>query len=146
MSRGPLRVSRAFGAVCALIAVFVLTSLIVSGQAGATNGEWRHWGADLGNTKYSPLDQINRDNVKNLRVAWRWKADNFGPRPWMYRLDEGARGDMAPRSVSRGVEYWTDGKQARIILITRGYRMVSLDARTGLPDPAFGRQGLRPRL
>ena len=179
MSRGPLRVSRAFGAaICALIAVFAITSLIVSGQAGATNGEWRHWGADLGNTKYSPLDQINRDNVKNLRVAWRWKADNFGPRPqhnleatplmiggvlyttagtrpsvaaidgatgetlWMYRLDEGARGDMAPRSVSRGVEYWTDGKQARIILITRGYRMVSLDAKTGLPDPAFGRDGI----
>ena len=56
-------------------------SLMVSGQTGVKNGEWPHWGADLGNTKYSALDQINRDNVKNLRVAWRWKADNFGPRP-----------------------------------------------------------------
>src|SRR5687767_15379140 len=61
---------------------------------------------------------------------------------WTYRLDEGARGDRAPRSVSRGVEYWTDGKQARIILITRGYRMVSLDAKTGLPDRAFGSNGI----
>jgi quinoprotein glucose dehydrogenase len=40
------------------------------------------------------------------------------------------------------VEYWTDGKQARIILITRGYQLVSLDAKTGLPDPAFGRNGV----
>ena len=164
--------------VVPLAAIVAGTSLMVSGQTGAKNGEWPHWGADLGNTKYSALDQINRDNVKNLRVAWRWKADNFGPRPqnnleatplmiggvlyttagtrpsvaaidgatgetlWTYRLDEGARGDMAPRSVSRGVEYWTDGKQQRIILITRGYRMVSLDAKTGLPDPAFGRSGV----
>src|SRR5688572_32166263 len=35
----------------------------------------------FGNSKYSSLDQINRDNVKNLRVAWRWKSENFGPRP-----------------------------------------------------------------
>jgi quinoprotein glucose dehydrogenase len=152
--------------------------MLVSGQSGAANGEWPHWGADLGNSKYSPLDQINRDNVKTLRIAWRWKSDNFGPRPqnnmeatplmvggvlyttagfrpnvvaidaatgetlWTYRIDEGERGDRAPRSVSRGVEYWTDGKQARIILITRGYRLVSLDAKTGLPDRAFGNDGI----
>ncbi|MEO5741497.1 MAG: hypothetical protein ABIS29_12975 [Vicinamibacterales bacterium] len=39
---------------------------------------------------------------------------------WTYRLDEGPRGYMAPRSVSRGVEYWTDGTQQRILMITRG--------------------------
>src|SRR5687768_10119793 len=161
-----------------LAVIFAGTSLLLSGQTGVTNGEWPHWGADLGNTKYSALDQITRDNVKNLRVVWRWKADNFGPRPqnnleatplmvggvlyttagfrpnvvaidaatgetlWVYRLDEGQRGDRAPRSVSRGVEYWTDGKQARIILVTRGYQLVSLDAKTGIPDPAFGRNGI----
>ena len=31
-----------------------------------------------GSTAYSPLDQINRDNVKNLQVAWTWKFDNYG--------------------------------------------------------------------
>src|SRR5688500_14351504 len=169
---------RIFLRIFPLMAIFAASSLMVSGQNGIKNGEWPHWGADLGNTKYSALDQINRDTVKNLRVAWRWKADNFGPRPqnileatplmiggvlyttagtrpsvaaidgatgetlWTYRLDEGARGDMAPRSVSRGVEYWTDGKQQRILLITRGYRLVSLDAKTGLPDPSFGRAGI----
>jgi quinoprotein glucose dehydrogenase len=61
---------------------------------------------------------------------------------WSYRIDEGVRGDRAPRSVNRGVEYWTDGKQARIILVTRGFQLVSLDARTGLPDPAFGINGV----
>ena len=159
-------------------ALVVTISAFVSGQTGAKNGEWPHWGADHGNTKYSPLDQINRDNVKDLRVAWRWKSENHGPRPqnnmegtplmiggvlystagfrpnvvaidgatgetlWVYRIDEGQRGDRAPRSVSRGVEYWTDGKQERILLMTRGYQLVSLDAKTGLPDPKFGKNGV----
>jgi quinoprotein glucose dehydrogenase len=29
-------------------------------------------------SRYSPLDQINRDNVKNLQVAWTWRFDNYG--------------------------------------------------------------------
>src|SRR5579862_4327215 len=43
--------------------------------------EWRYYGGDAASTKYSPLDQINKDNVKNLKIAWRWKAENFGARP-----------------------------------------------------------------
>jgi len=33
------------------------------------------------NQRYSPLAAINRDNVADLEIGWRWKADNFGPRP-----------------------------------------------------------------
>src|SRR5262249_10154245 len=47
-------------------------------QGAPTNGEWRRIGGDGGNTRYSPLDQINADNVKNLKIAWTWKGDNFG--------------------------------------------------------------------
>src|SRR5215813_11847845 len=47
-------------------------------QQGTKNGEWRSYGGEAGSTRYSPLDQINRDNVKNLQVAWSWKFDNFG--------------------------------------------------------------------
>jgi quinoprotein glucose dehydrogenase len=50
-------------------------------QSGARVGEWRSYGADLANTRYSPLDQINAGNFKNLEVAWRFKTDNLGPRP-----------------------------------------------------------------
>ena len=39
-------------------------------QQGASDGEWRYWGGDAGSTRYSPLDQITRDNVATLRVAW----------------------------------------------------------------------------
>jgi len=148
-------------------------------QQGAANGEWRYYGGDAGNSKYSPLDQINAKNVKELEIVWRWKADNFGPTPdynwevtplmiggvlyftagsrrdvvavdaatgetrWMYRLDEGERGDRAPRKQNRGLAYWTDGKDdARLLLITPGYQLVALDAKTGRPIPTFGKDGI----
>ncbi|MGH9784730.1 MAG: hypothetical protein ACRD88_11130, partial [Terriglobia bacterium] len=43
-------------------------------QSGTTGGEWRAYGGDRGSTKYSPLDQINRDNVSRLQIAWRRPA------------------------------------------------------------------------
>jgi quinoprotein glucose dehydrogenase len=62
---------------------------------------------------------------------------------WMYRLDEGIRWQKAPRQFAgRGPTYWTDGKDERVIVVTPGYHMVSLDARTGLPDPHFGTNGV----
>ncbi len=47
-------------------------------QHGASDGEWRSYGGDVGGTKYSPLDQITRDNFEQLEVAWRWSTvDDF---------------------------------------------------------------------
>ena len=43
-------------------------------QYGATNGEWRTYGGDLGGTKYSPLDQIDASNFADLEIAWRWES------------------------------------------------------------------------
>jgi quinoprotein glucose dehydrogenase len=37
-------------------------------------GEWRYYGGDSGSTKYSPLDQVNRDNVGKLRIVWTWES------------------------------------------------------------------------
>jgi len=36
--------------------------------------EWPAYGGDAGNSKYSPLSRINRSNVKDLRIAWRWRS------------------------------------------------------------------------
>lgn len=47
---------------------------IVAQQKTNSAGEWRSYGGDKGFTRYSPLDQINKDNVKNLRVVWRRPA------------------------------------------------------------------------
>ena len=62
---------------------------------------------------------------------------------WMYRLDEGIRWQKAPRQFAgRGPSYWTNGTEERVIVVTPGYHMVSLDAKTGRPDPSFGRNGV----
>ncbi len=41
----------------------------------------------------------------------------------------------------RGVAYWSDGENARILMAANDAWLWSLDAATGLPDPAFGQQG-----
>ena len=56
---------------------------------------------------------------------------------WMYRLDEGARGQTVARTVNRGLSYWSDGKgDNRILLISPGYQLVALNARNGQVIPA----------
>src|SRR5947199_2886054 len=148
-------------------------------QQGARNGEWRYYGGDAGTTKYSALDQIDAKNVKDLKVVWEWKSQNFGRRPdfnwevtplmaggvlyftagtrrdtiavdaatgetlWMYRLDEGQRGAMVARTVNRGLAYWSDGKgDARILVISPGFQLIALNAKTGAPISGFGKDGL----
>ena len=61
---------------------------------------------------------------------------------WSHRESEGARADASPRQLSgRGVTYWTDGKDERIFYVTQGYRLVALDAKTGISIASFGQQG-----
>jgi quinoprotein glucose dehydrogenase len=162
------------------LAICVLACMLpVSGQTGAKNGEWRSYGGDVGNTHYSPLDQITAGNFSKLQVAWRFKTDNLGPRAefnfegtplmangvvystagtrrsvvaldaasgellWVHGEHEGARGTAAPRQLSgRGLSYWTDGREERILYVTPGYRLVALDAKTGNLVPTFGTGGI----
>jgi quinoprotein glucose dehydrogenase len=68
-----------------------------------------------------------------------------GEQKWMYSMDEGERATRwAPRQLSgRGLSYWTDGKgDDRVIYVTTGYRLVSLNAKTGQPVGSFGDKGV----
>jgi len=61
---------------------------------------------------------------------------------WTHREDEGKRGEDAPRRLSgRGLAYWSDGRDARILYVTPGYRLIALDAKTGTPVAGFGKSG-----
>lgn len=61
---------------------------------------------------------------------------------WMHRVDEGVRGDNAPRKgPGRGVAFWRDGDESRVFVITPGYQLLALDARTGHPVADFGTHG-----
>jgi quinoprotein glucose dehydrogenase len=163
----------------ARLVLLILVCTTALAQSGAKNGQWNTYGADLGNTHYAPLDQVNASNFNKLTVAWTFKTDNLGPRPeyqfegtplvvngvlystagtrravvaldaatgelmWTHSEREAARGNAAPRQLSgRGLAYWSDGREERILYVTPGYRMIALDAKTGAPIPSFGKNGV----
>jgi quinoprotein glucose dehydrogenase len=65
-----------------------------------------------------------------------------GEELWVHSEREGARGAAAPRQLSgRGLAYWTDGKEERILYVTPGYQLIALDAKTGMRVPGFGVDG-----
>jgi quinoprotein glucose dehydrogenase len=153
-----------------------LAATAVSILAAAPSGEWRAYAADKANTKYSPLDQINRDTVKNLKVVWRQSAtpaeakqgrtnvpaaNNYEHTPLMVggrlymstglgtvaALDAGTGrvlwADTAAErtgGASRGVAYWSDGTDERVLAVT-GQFLVALNAKTGTRYPDFGVNG-----
>lgn len=62
---------------------------------------------------------------------------------WTWRMDEGPRWENAPRRFSgRGLAWWGEGDESRILVATPGYFLVALDARTGRPIPGFGVEGV----
>jgi len=70
------------------------------------------------------------------------KADT-GELVWTHAEFEGQRAVNAPRQLSgRGLSYWTDGKEERILYVTTGYRLIALDAKTGVRVPSFGKDGV----
>jgi quinoprotein glucose dehydrogenase len=61
---------------------------------------------------------------------------------WVHGEHEGERGAAAPRQLSgRGLAYWSDGKEERILYVTPGFRLIALDAKTGALVPTFGKGG-----
>jgi quinoprotein glucose dehydrogenase len=66
-----------------------------------------------------------------------------GEQLWSWKLDEGIRWQKAPRQFAgRGLAYWTDGANERVIVVTPGYHLASIDAKTGKGDPKFGKNGV----
>src|SRR5258705_541994 len=62
---------------------------------------------------------------------------------WSHSEREGPRGDTAPRQLSgRGLSYWSDGREERILYVTPGYRLIALDTKTGDPIQSFGNDGV----
>jgi quinoprotein glucose dehydrogenase len=165
--------------------ILLLSPSIAFAQYGAPNGEWPNFGGDGGNTKYSSLDQINRDNFQDLEVAFRWESisekvtkTNQKVRPGGFRaipiMIDGlvyvstAIGQVAainagtgetvweydPRTydtiqrpantgwLHKGVAYWDDGEDGRIVHATHGLKLISLNAKTGELISDFGEGGI----
>ena len=71
--------------------------------------EWLGYHNDTHATRYAPLDQINKDNVDNLEVAWRWTTLNHGPNPEFNYESTPVMAD--------GVLYATAGRRRDVVAI-----------------------------
>src|ERR1700719_3098774 len=96
------------------IACLLVSAILPIAAQSLKNVEWPTYGGDLGNRRYSPLDQINAENFNQLEVAWRFKTDNLGPRP-EFQLE-------ATPLMINGVVYSVGGTRRSV---------VALDAATG---------------
>src|SRR5215470_4850246 len=146
-------------------------------------GEWPTYGGTNANARYSSLGQITRDNVRQLRIAWRWTSPDeelmtrepqirtwlneatplmiggvlyvstsasqvaaidgiSGRTLWVYDPKIWVHGTPPNFGfVHRGVAYWSDGRDARILIGTGHGYLIALDARTGTPIASFGIDG-----
>src|SRR5688500_2563576 len=109
---------------------------------------WRFKTDSLGpnrefNFQSTPLmvDGVIYSTAGSRRAVVALDAGN-GELLWIHRLDEGERGQVAPRQLSgRGLAYWENGDDKRIIYVTPGYQLIALDARTGDRVDRFGAGG-----
>ena len=101
--------------------VLAVLAAVAAGSpaAYAQQVEWRSYGSDVAGTKYSPLDQINKDTVGDLEIAWRQSV-----------LPDAIRGDreITASVASQNTPLMADGRR----YISSGLGTVAaLDAKTG---------------
>ena len=109
-SRGANMKTRSNNLFVVLSMILMMSSLLVA--QGTENGEWRSYGGDIANTRYSGLDEISAENFGDLEVAWRVSTANFGPNP-EYNFQS------TPLMVN-GVLYSTAGSRRSVIALDAG--------------------------
>src|SRR5262249_859724 len=65
---GPMKIPRSSYLLPIFVAILLSTSALGADQSASV--DWPYYGNDQGGQRYSPLDQINRDNVSKLKPAW----------------------------------------------------------------------------
>lgn len=107
---------RRLAASVLMSAWLALASAAAWGQYGVGAGDWPSYGGDFGSTKYTALDQIDRDNVADLEMVWRWESpDNAevaaNPRvtPFQYKVTPLMVGGVLYVSTSHGQVAAIDG-------------------------------------
>jgi len=135
-----------------------------SPNAGEEKRDWPAYGGAAENMHYSSLAQINRTNVKELAVAWSFDAGEpggletspivvdgtlYGITPaekvfaldaatgqLLWKFDSGIKGTQP----DRGLAYWSSERDKRILVGVMNF-LYALDAATGKPIEAFGKEG-----
>jgi quinoprotein glucose dehydrogenase len=149
-------IKRAIGIVAAI--------LMATTVARAADIDWPVYGGDGAKTRHSALSQINRDNVKQLTLAWSYDSHEKGdtqtqpivvgrvlygytPTHKAFALDAATGkqlwifdSGLVGTGANRGLMYWTDRKQARVFAAVDNF-IYALDATSGKPIASFGTAG-----
>ena len=149
--------------LCTLAVLPRMGAVHAAGQADK-NRDWPVYGGDKSGQRYSPLTQINRDNVKLLKLAWTYDTGEtsglqthpliigrvlygYTPSQKVFALDAatGRRlwefdSGIHSTQPDRGLSYWTNGNQKRLFADTL-YAIWALDPDTGKPIESFGNKG-----
>jgi quinoprotein glucose dehydrogenase len=147
---------------CAVLALITYSQCTSSGHA-----DWPEYLGNAARDHYSPLDQINTGNVKNLKPAWEFHTHDTSGQiqcnpiivdgimyattasVQVFALDAATGTEIwrftnakekAWYNTNRGVVYWADGDDKRILFST-GPWLYALNAKTGNPIPSFGMNG-----
>lgn len=104
--------------------VFAIALLAVTAGAESDNVDWLYHGGDAANTKFSPLDEINADNLEDLRIVWRWQSPDV----------EVAGPEIAGDQHNRATPIVIDGV---IYFSTSLNLVVAIDAATGVEKWRF---------
>jgi quinoprotein glucose dehydrogenase len=148
---------------CSVAVLPHLRAVHAAAQAEKDHG-WSVYGGNHEGQRYSPLTQINRDNVKQLKLAWTYDTGEtagmqthplivgrvlFGytPSQKVFALDAATGNklwefDSGIKSTQpdRGLAYWTNGNEKRLFADTL-YAIWALDPDTGKPIESFGDKG-----
>jgi quinoprotein glucose dehydrogenase len=148
-----------------VLAFLFLATVLNAQEDHVALSDWPAYGGDAAGTRYSSLTQIDRSNVGRLQMAWQFDPGDSPPNGRfqaqpivvdgiLYSVTpgssvvalDGATGKLkwswksGERSVGRGITFWTDGKEQRL-LAGFGRYVYAVDAVTGKPFDDFGRGG-----
>ncbi len=157
----------AFGTIALALAVAAFGCIgQFSGDAHAAVADqgWTVYNGGADGSHYSPLVQINRNNVHQLRPAWTYDTGEkggiqtnplvigrvmYGISPTLsifalnaatgkrlWQFDPGVQSGQP----SRGLAYWTNGKESRLLVGVMNY-LYALDPETGKVIEGFGDHG-----
>ena len=149
-------------------ASLLLSFVFAAGSHGAADKNWPTYLGDKSASHYSTLSQITPENVNQLEIAWTWNAGDapegdqtqiqcnplvidgvlYGttPKLKLFALEAATGRELwrfepqEPNGVNRGVAFWTDGNERRILFGT-GQWLHAVDAKTGKLIETFGTAG-----
>jgi glucose dehydrogenase len=147
-----------------LVVLVYLAAMPAAQEVSRAGADWFSYGGDHGGTRYSSLIQITKANVKGLKEAWRFETPDAGrlqttplivdgtmyvvtPRQRVIALDAATGrqkwtfdSGVGTTAASRGLTWWTDGKESRLFTAAASF-IYAINPADGTTITSFGDKG-----